>query len=630
MAKHRSFKEYISDKFYNQMFGALKSFVITNRARLDLRSNIVSNIDFIELSDFTVKAVGIDDREGTGIAFDVAVEAELEVTERSSRKGIRSDACSQWFLLCCEGDLSKGVSSFKVNRIEVYNQMQMQKNPLTDTLIPYTSPSSFDDRAEEILKKYYPESLEKPRIVDPMILAQRVGLSLLFHGIAPDGSAFGKLFFADTEDELYDSINDRLVSREMKEGTVVVDPSNFFFRNLGSVNFTIAHEVVHWLLHKKVFMLEKLYNPDARQIQCQVYGGVRGDAVRSETEVMEWQANKLAPRLLMPRSTFRAKVNELIAHYKRIYDTQELIEIIEPVIEDLATFFGVSRTAAKIRMIDVGFEAAMGAFNYIDGKTVPTHIFKKGAIKRNQTYSIGAEDLAYTIHSNKDIRDQMESGAYVYVESHLCVNSPDYITISESGGVRMTEYARTHIDECCIAFELTLKHKTKFGQKYYTECALYRGASGDVEFTVSFAPNVNDDVISRASALSNYYEAVNGTLRALAPLSFGESLAHLMKESKVTVETLAWDTGFNEKTISRMRNDPTYPKSIESVIAVCVALHLPPLVSQCLLDKTCFKFQPVNNEAHFLYKIFIESMYNETVEACNKVLEVNGHAPLND
>ena len=136
MAKHRSFKEYISDKFYNQMFGALKSFVITNRARLDLRSNIVSNIDFIELSDFTVKAVGIDDREGTGIAFDVAVEAELEVTERSSRKGIRSDACSQWFLLCCEGDLSKGVSSFKVNHIEVYNQMQMQKNPLTDALIP--------------------------------------------------------------------------------------------------------------------------------------------------------------------------------------------------------------------------------------------------------------------------------------------------------------------------------------------------------------------------------------------------------------------------------------------------------------------------------------------------------------
>ena len=118
MAIFRSFKDFIADKFYNNMFTAIKRYVYSNREKLDLHSYSVSNIDTATLSDISVKSVGIDDREGMCIAFDVAVEAEIEICEYSNRKGNRSDFCTQWFLLCCEGNLSTGLPSFIIKMLK--------------------------------------------------------------------------------------------------------------------------------------------------------------------------------------------------------------------------------------------------------------------------------------------------------------------------------------------------------------------------------------------------------------------------------------------------------------------------------------------------------------------------------
>lgn len=60
----------------------------------------------------------------------------------------------------------------------------------------------------------------------------------------------------------------------------------------------------------------------------------------------------------------------------------DIIDVIEPVIDELAAFFCVSRLAAKIRMVDAGYEEAIGAFIYVDGRYVTPHKFKKNAIQR--------------------------------------------------------------------------------------------------------------------------------------------------------------------------------------------------------------------------------------------------------
>ena len=52
-----------------------------------------------------------------------------------------------------------------------------------------------------------------------------------------------------------------------------------------------------------------------------------------------------------------------------------IVDVMETVIDALATFFVVSRHAAKIRMVDVGYEEAIGVFTYIDGHYVKPHAF---------------------------------------------------------------------------------------------------------------------------------------------------------------------------------------------------------------------------------------------------------------
>ena len=116
---------------------------------------------------------------------------------------------------------------------------------------------------------------------------------------------------------------------------------------MGKVNNTIVHECVHWDLHRKAFELERLYNNEASRIKCQVAGGVEGNSWTA-TEWMEWQANALAPRIQMPMGMFKTQASKYIKEYRDMLGKDDIIDVIEPVIDELAAFFCVSRLAAKI------------------------------------------------------------------------------------------------------------------------------------------------------------------------------------------------------------------------------------------------------------------------------------------
>lgn len=80
MSKDRSFTEYISHRFYNEIFNAVDQFIVSHTDTLDLHSRTVKSIDTASLSDITIKQVGVDDRPDMRIAFDVILEAEIEVS----------------------------------------------------------------------------------------------------------------------------------------------------------------------------------------------------------------------------------------------------------------------------------------------------------------------------------------------------------------------------------------------------------------------------------------------------------------------------------------------------------------------------------------------------------------------
>lgn len=71
---------------------------------------------------------------------------------------------------------------------------------------------------------------------------------------------------------------------------------------------------------------------------------------------------------MMPYEMFKQEAYLVIKELIERGDGKNTVDVIERTIDRLAQFFGVSRLAAKIRMVEVGYKEAIGAFNHIDGR----------------------------------------------------------------------------------------------------------------------------------------------------------------------------------------------------------------------------------------------------------------------
>jgi DNA-binding Xre family transcriptional regulator len=335
---------------------------------------------------------------------------------------------------------------------------------------------------------------------------------------------------------------------------------------------------------------------------------------------MEQQANGLAPRIQMPYEQAKAKAVEFIARYPGL----ELIDIMEAVIDDMARFFNVSRIAAKIRMIDLGYEEAIGTFTYIDGRYVKPHAFSKGALRWNQTFSISEHDAIAECESNPDLREKVQSGTYLFVDSHFCINDEKYIS-NENGQLSLTGYARRHVDKCCLVFDLTLLKSASNGE-FFDESVLNRDATSDIIFEAHYSDStINKDVDAQAKAINAYNKELAEIMRNL-PGGFAGALKSLMAWKEKAVEALAGACSLDPKTIRRMRNCEDYESSIETIVAICIALQLPPAASEALIDRSAYSLGV--SEKHLTYRFLLNSCYTKTIYECNEMLQRLGFEPL--
>lgn len=198
---------------------------------------------------------------------------------------------------------------------------------------------------------------------------------------------------------------------------------------------------------------------------------------------MEKQANQLAPRIQMSKAPFTVKAKEYIAYFITQIDAWHTVDVMEMVIGALERDYGVSRQAVKIRLVEFGFEEAIGTFNYVDGHYVKPHGFRKGAIKVNQIFTLSVHDAAIQRFANLELGEKAASGDYLFVDNHYVYNAPLYVGYNEDGKLELTDYVRVHMDECCLAFDMEITSKVE--STYHTACFLNREPS-DVTFDITY------------------------------------------------------------------------------------------------------------------------------------------------
>lgn len=207
-------------------------------------------------------------------------------------------------------------------------------------LIPYIPPSEYDNIACEFLEQYYPDALKKPISIPIEEIAKNaLGIDVQYVCLSEEMDIYGMTIFTDGVVEIYDHDEGLYYAKAFNAKTILIDPEAVKRTNTGCRNNTLAHECVHWCKHRYYHKMQKFSLPRyAKYCKCRVDQLPESP---EEENIMESQANGIAPRILMPKNTFIEVAEYFCKNYGK-YNRN--------VICQLADFFDVSRQSVEIRL----------------------------------------------------------------------------------------------------------------------------------------------------------------------------------------------------------------------------------------------------------------------------------------
>lgn len=611
----RSFTEYVAQRFDDEFWQACENWVARNKYSIDISETRIHRVGEVGVENIQVKTVWVNSLPGMKIAFEVAIEVEVAVKEANYRYD-NEESVPIWLLVGCQGDLDVDLDDFKIISTKEYDGKSKVSNPMSDALVPIIYKNDMDNVAEDFLRRYYPKALLEPVEVDPYELAANMGLKVRMEYITKDGSVFGRTYFSDCDIDLYNPNTGEIYKDTVEAGTIIVDKQAYFLYAVGQQHNTVVHECVHWDKHKKAIALARLYNKSLTSIGCKVVGGVT-NGERDSLAWMEWQANSLAPKIQMPKEMFKKYVDSLISKYRREYGKYDIIDLIEPIIRDISLKYGVSNTAAKIRLLEIGRTEAQGAFIYVDGKHIPPHKSGNTEININQTYSIGAKDAAILAMTDNRLRETLSRGKYQYIESHYVLNHPMYIE-KVDGETRLTHYARNHMDECCLLFDLSVT--SQVSDRYHSECYLNREKTANIDFNITFKEEDNLQSQKNPKFMTEYMEWSMSIYNELKT-DYMKSLEAVMKKTGVTAAEIERRTGLSAKTVTRVLSGETC--KLETMVTICLALQVPYFITEYIMNQSPVSLtMSVHN--HQWYRFALEHMYTKDFEEIQRFFDEQG------
>ncbi len=614
MPEKMSFKEIVKKSMYNRIWREIKKYLsAATPESLNLSPTAIEDTDKLDLDNIDIKYVDAADLPGNRIKFAVVVEAYITVNDMLNNGSWK---LQDWLVCDCTGKLTDTLSDTSINNIRPYTGKTKFEHPMSDSLIPIISKKQLDDIAEAFLQRFYGEALDKPVRIDPIKLARKMDLNIILQNITEDTSIFGQVFFSDSITSIYDKFNETETDINVPKGTVIVDPDVAIKRSAGAYTNTIIHECIHWILHKKTFALNGLSGANAnRQVSYKV--AITPQETDKDTMWMEWQANSLAPRIQMPIKTFKIKASETVRKYRKKLNPDEDCELMTKVIDELAEFYGVSKLAAKLRLIDAGYEGARGTYNYIDGHYVEPYKTTSGKMKKDETYSLPVHTIASLISNDTNLRKLVNTGAYLYVDSHLVANNKKYIEKDKEGHLTLTNYARNHIEKCCIVFQITTEGNN--GQQIHYSYCMNRNKASQVNFTASYKYGEDDN--GQAKSIAEYNMDILEIVQKL-PCTFSGMLNCLQEWRGMSVEKLVEKSELSERTIRRYKKSEPECVPIETVIQLCIGLQLPPQLSFYLLNVSGNTL--MKTEQHMMYYFLLTTCYNDSIFECDKKLYAQG------
>ncbi|MEG0692594.1 MAG: ImmA/IrrE family metallo-endopeptidase, partial [Oscillospiraceae bacterium] len=300
-----------------------------------------------------------------------------------------------------------------------------------------------DDYATKFLTKYCKEALVTPMPLPVEKIIEQMGLNVQEVSLSNNMDVFGCCLLLDGCVDIFNSKTRQYTSTAFSAGTILIDPLSAAAYGEGSKRNTLIHEVLHWEKDKTYFEILKVKNKSAAEklypILCRqseaFYNPPEGKKTKeNEVRWLEWQAHRLAPRVLMPKNSFRKKATDILKESDVIFCSS--------LIRRLSEYFNVSSESVKYRIIEVGLMDAISEL--VDYEDVYADI-KKSV---NSTALTPAQAIQ-CLNNDGNLRNWVLTGKYIFVDGYFVLDDERFVAETDKG-IHLTLKARNNLAKCTV------------------------------------------------------------------------------------------------------------------------------------------------------------------------------------
>ena len=591
------------DKFYN----SINSFAIRNRNSLEFLDNDSKNT-YITLENIIFKyALNLTVIEDT-VEFDAVIEGEFSYNIRF-QGDYDSNYGYQWFGLHCNMIITDKIERCLISNLDIYTSMQRRQLNFAATMnfIPVISKNDLENEAERFLQKWCPEALSTPMTVPiRKIVEEKMGLQIIDdRTLSKDLSVFGQICFSDGMIKTFDKTSGEYINTKVTRGTVMVDPDIVFLRCLGCGYNTLAHEAYHWERHRIYATVHNILSKQQtiyHRCPTSPKGNIIRETMSSDEDWMEWQANAVAPKILMPKIQTEIKIKSMIEKYQYIPYENGSEETIKDIICELSDFYNVSKQAAKIRMIELGYPEANEVYNY-DNDCV------------YNTFDISQIDAFDLYNTNKDFKVLFELGLFRNVEGYYVIDTDKYRILNEAGEYVLTDYSKENLDQCALQFTYSIAELFEFNR---LQGVLYKQSRRPRAVHI-FTPEYNEKLIAKALDEVDTAQKEFDKVTALGDETVSQIIWRYMEQKKWNSSIFQVRTGLKPDHYSKIKTKPNRVFTLPVLVSICVGLDLSHTKSVQILEKAGFKLVPEILE-HHVYDYILSTASMRNIYACNEFI----------
>lgn len=486
-----------------------------------------------------------------------------------------------------------------------------------------------DDYATKFLTKYCPETLLQPMRIPVDDILIKLGLKVVSRTLSKNLDIFGCCTMFDCEIEVYKY--GKYHNEKFKDGTIIIDPKSETLYGKGQERNTLMHEIIHWEKDKRYFEIlnlnkkfqeEKISPLMCRQSKKNFEPSEKLKTKDNEVNWLEWQANRLAPRILMPKEMFKEQA------IKYMHDNE--IRTCDMIINKLSRFFGVSRLSVKYRLLEVGLKDLIS--NYEDYRNIYNDEDAKDYAK------ISIVDAYKLIEKSASLKEWVKSGRFTFADGYFVLTSEEYIK-NDDGILKLTKKAKANLKKCAI--NIRKIDYTEFYNKERNFSIFYK-TEGSTNTLYMFSPEFQefeireDEEIYQVAAEKIFSNDIDE-----------KKLTRILNDPDKTLcdgivflmESKGWDSPqkFSDRTllaydyyarIKNNKNNKMNNMNKATLMAICVGLELKLRITQQLFDKSNNKLNNFNEPDKSYIRILESVPWGLKIDDFNELLKQNGQEPL--